>query len=197
MIDFFTGGGFGFAQVLAILQSGACARLGASTMAAAGKSSDIISWLGQWDNIFVLGGIPNYQGTDAASFRFGTTAGAPGTIDSGNNYWWRSLFVPAGSQTISENAGGAADTLIQLGEKTAQGRVFAFHLINFPTKNKVLKAWNAIGTSDAPATVGAAMLSLEGVYANKTGPIQCMQMVTLTANMGAGSNFSAWGLNSF
>jgi hypothetical protein len=181
------------ATILAMVSSGLAARLGATNMPAAALSSDVVSWVGQFDNIFVIGGIPNYQGSDAASVRFGLTQGV---VDSTNSYWWRSLFVPAGGQTISENPNGAADTLIQLGEKTAQGRVFAFHVINFATKNKVLKAWNAIGTSDAPATKGDAMISLEGVWAKTSGSIQCMQLVTLTNKMGAGSQFSVWGLNS-
>lgn len=193
MPDLFSAGGFSWAALQSAILNGAIARLGGDNMAAAGKSSAIVSWQGQWDNLFVIGGIPNYQGADAASFRFGNVGGGP--VDAAANYWWRSLFVAAGSQLISENAGGAADTLIQLGEKTARPRVFAFHITNFPVRDKVMKAWNAIGTNGV-ATVGAAMLSLEGQWSNQVDSIHCMQMVTQVNNMGAGSNFSVFGLNS-
>lgn len=185
-------GVMGLGQLLALFNAGTVSRLGGTVMQNAGLASDVVSWIGQFDNIFVLGGIPNYQGADAASFRFGNNVGV---VDTGANYWWRSLFVPAGSQTISENAGGAAATLIQMGEATAQGRAFAFHMINFPTKNKTLKAWNAVGLANS-SVVGAAMLSLEGGWSNVAGPVQCMQMITLSKNMGPGANFSVWGVNS-
>lgn len=195
--DFFSSGGFGYAQLVALITGGACANLGATTMPAAGKASDILSWQGAFDNLFVLGSIPNYQGADAASFRFGITPGEPGVVDSGPNYWWRSIFCPAGGALLTDNPNASA-TLIQLGEKTTKERVFAFHLENLAGRNKLLKAWNAIGTANA-ATVGDAMVSLEGQYFNPDAaklPIQCMQMVTLTNNMGASSQFSVWGLNS-
>jgi hypothetical protein len=195
--DNFSNGGFGYAEIIRLVTSGICARLGATTLSAAAKASDILSWQAAFDNIFVLGGIPNYQGADAASFRFGITPGEPGVVDSAANYWWRSIFCPAGGATLTDNPNASA-TLIQLGEKTTKERVFAFHLFNLAGRNKPLKAWNAIGTASA-ATVGDAMVSLEGQYFNPDAgklPIQCMQMVTLTNNMGLGSQFSVWGLNS-
>lgn len=163
-------------------------------MGSAGLASDIVSWQGSWDNIFVLGAIPNYQGADAASFRFGLVPGNPGVVDAGANYWWRSIFCAAGGAVLTDNANTNA-TLVQMGEKTAQARVFAFHMTNISNRNKVLKAWNAIGTTDQTA-VADAMVSLEGMWANKLGPAQCMQMVTLSKNMGAGAQFSVWGINS-
>lgn len=187
-------GVFGFTQLQALMNAGILARLGGTVMPNAALSSDVVSWEGQYDNIFGIGGIPNYQGSDAASLRFSNTPGSPAIVDSGANYWWRSLFVSAGSTLISENAAGSNDTLIQLGEKTNNARVFAFHIVNFPSKPKILKAWNAIGL---PGTVkGDAMISLEGQWNNTAGPIQAIQMVTLSKNMGAGSNFSVFGLNS-
>lgn len=197
MADILSSGGFGWSQVLALLATNSVARLGATQLAVAGLSSQVVSWQGSYDNIFVIGGIPNYQGSDAASFRFGITPGEPGIIDSGANYWWRSVFCPAAGAVLTDNPNPSA-TLIQLGEKTNNSRVFAFHLFNFAGFNKVMKAWNAIGSASA-ATVSDAMVSLEGQYFNPDAakaPIQCMQMVTLSKNMGAGSQFSVWGINS-
>lgn len=186
---------FGIGQLIALLASGTCARLGGTKMANPGLSSDVVSWVNPYDNLFVIGGVPNYQGQDAASFRLGNTPGNPGIVDTLPNYWWRSLFIPAGQTLTSENPGGAADTLIQLGEKTNKSRTFAFHITNFANQNKVLKAWNAIATPDSSAK-GDAMISLEGQWTNILGTIQCIQMVTLSKNMGAGAQFSVWGINS-
>lgn len=191
MPDIFSGGGFSFAQLMALVQAGIIARLGGDQLAANGKTGQIISWPGQFDQIIVVGGVPNYAGADAISFRFGTVPGGP--VDSGANYWWRSIFCAAGGAALTDNPNASA-TLVQMGEKTAQARVFQMHVFNWNGRNKIMKAMAQIGSA-AAATVPDSCVAISGQWFN-TAPIQCIQMLTLTNNMGAGAQYSVFGLNS-
>ncbi len=197
MSDIFSGGGFGWAQAMAMVIGGQAARLGATVMPAAAKNTDIISWGDAYDILVGFGGIAGYAGADAASVRVGITPGEPGVIDSGNNYWWRSLFVPTGGVVLTDNP-AASTSLMQLGEKTAQDRIFSFVIWNFLGRNKLMMSSVVIGSANA-ATIPDMGVAVGGQYFNTDAAkarIQCLQLVTLTNAMRAGSQFSLYGLNA-
>lgn len=161
-------------------------------MPANATSSLIANWTDPYEQLLFYVAIPFYAGADVASFRFGN---GNFVVDSGTNYQSRTLTVASGATTITD-APQTSDTMIRLGEATANGRSGWMHVTNFQLRNKVCKATVAIGTTDA-TTVADAHLSVEGMWANTTDFIKSAQLVLPGAGkLGAGSQFIVFGMNA-
>lgn len=158
-----------------------------------GVSSLIANWTDPYEQLLIYIAIPFYAGADVASLRFGNGNFA---VDLGTNYQSRTVTLGAGTVTPLVDAPQTSDTMIRLGIATANGRSGWVHITNFQTRNKVIKAAIAIGTTDATA-VPDAHISVEGMWANTTDFIKSCQLVLPGAGkMGAGSQFIVFGMNA-
>lgn len=162
-------------------------------MPASATSSLIANWTDPYEQLLIYVAIPFYAGADVGSLRFGN---GNFVVDSGTNYQSRTVTLGAGTVTPLVDAPQTSDTMIRLGIATANGRSGWVHVTNFQTRNKVVKATIAIGTTDA-TTVADAHVSVEGMWANTTDFIKSVQFVLPGAGkLGTGSQFIVFGMNA-
>lgn len=168
-------------------------RIGSIRMPANAVSSTILNWTDPYEQLLIYVAIPFYAGSDVASLRFGN---GNFVVDSGTNYQSRTVTLGTGTTTPLIDAPQTSDTMIRLGEATANGRSGWVHVINFNNRNKVCKATIAIGTTDA-TSVADAHISVEGMWANTTDFIKSVQFVLPGAGkLGAGSQLIVFGMNA-
>lgn len=159
--------------------------LGSARLSVAANTTASVSFAA-YDVLLVQVNIPAYGGSDVASLQFNG--------DTATNYWTRFLTVAAGVTTLT-NVPNAADSMIQLGAATTNGRSSIINITNPLAKSKVCDITTQIGNGNSTAE-GIIHLGGVGEWINTTAQVTSILMKTKGgANMGANSGFVVYGRN--
>jgi hypothetical protein len=159
--------------------------LGSVKLLTTAATSSVLTFAA-YDELTVQILITAYGGSDVASLRFNG--------DTGTNYWTRYITCNAGAVVLAD-VPNPADTMIQSGAPTANGRSVEMVITNPLAKSKVITVSTQFGNGNTTVS-GQINLGGVGEWINTTAQITSMQMLTKAGNtMGAGSGFVVFGRN--